>query len=238
MFIEQPIYATGGVMKIPIKAILAEIQSEFQKIIFVDTVEFGRCLMIDGVVQTAERDHEIYDNHMLAKIRESDKNILILGGGDGYIAQMALEKNKNVIIDIVDLDQLVVDGCVTYLNQNVFENKRVNLHVGDALLYMRESIQKYDGIVCDLTDVPAGSLNELESYQDFFSKVLNLASLRMREDGWLSIQAGASDVSNDFINSVEVIIRMLMSRFGNAERVDVLIPSYGEKCAFLYCKKS
>lgn len=236
MNITQPIYATGEKMEIVVKEKIAEMQSEFQKIVFVDTEKFGRCLLIDGVVQTAETDHEIYDAEMLSKMKPTDREIMILGGGDGYIAQMAVEKNEYVHVTVADLDDTVVEGCKKYLDQKIFENERVTLHIGDALAYMRESTKKYDGIVCDLTDVPVGA-KEVVEFEKFFEEVISLAHKYLCDGGWISFQAGASEVSEEFINSIMIVDAILKKYFSIVERSDVMIPSYGESCAFLFAQK-
>ncbi len=234
--ITQPIYATGEQMEIIVKEKLAEMTSEFQKITFVDTKDFGRCLIIDDVIQTSEADHEIYDAEMLSRMKPTDRDVMILGGGDGYIAQMAIAKNDQVHVTIADLDSMVVEGCKKYLDQKVFEDERVKLHIGDALAYMRESGQEYDGVVCDLTDAPVGA-KELEEFEKFFEEVIMLSHKCIRSGGWMSFQSGASEVSEQFINSVVIVEAILRKYFSTIERSDVMIPSYGESCAFLFAQK-
>lgn len=234
--ITQPIYSTGEEMTIDVTAHLAEMTSDYQRIAFVDTNDFGRCLIIDGVVQTAESDHAIYDAQMLSEMQDSDRNVMILGGGDGYIAQMALARNTHVYVEVVDLDEMVVDGCKNFLDQKIFDEERVKLHIGDALAYMCESEKKYDGIICDLTDAPVGA-KELAEFEEFFDEVISLASMCIRDGGWISMQAGASEVAEAYINSVNVLETILKKYFSSVERRDVMILSYGESCAFLFGRK-
>lgn len=236
MTITQPIYSTGSDMTIDVTEHLAEMTSDFQKIAFVDTKEFGKCLIIDGVVQTSEFDHVIYDAQLLSEMNDADRDIMILGGGDGYIAQMACARNEHVHVEVVDLDEMVVEGCKTFLGQKIFDEERVKLHIGDALAYMRESTKKYDGIACDLTDAPVGA-KELAEFEKFFAEVIALASQCIRDDGWISVQAGAAEVAEQYINSVGVVEEILKEHFSSVERRDVMIPSYGESCAFLFGQK-
>jgi spermidine synthase len=149
---------------------------------------------------------------------------------------MALVQNPQVHVEVIDLDAMVVEGCKTFLGQKVFDDERVKLHIGDALAYMRESTKKYDGIACDLTDAPVGA-KELAEFEEFFGAVISLASQCIRDGGWISVQSGASEVAERYINSVNVIEGILKKHFTSVERRDVLIPSYGESCAFLFGRK-
>ena len=228
-----PIYSTGGEMDVEFNNILVEISSGFQEIAFVDTKKFGKCLVIDGVIQTAQTDHDIYDGEMLKKMKPSDCNILILGGGDGYIAERAIEENPNAHVDVIDLDVEVVKGCEQYLGQDVFGDKRVKLNIGDALHFMKMSKKKYDGVVCDLTDAPIGRKEKTE-FEKFFKEVIDLSAKCLKEGGWMSVQSGASAVSGNYIDAVSIVDGVLRKHFNDVERSDIHIPSYGESCAFLF----
>ncbi len=234
--VTQPIYSTGEQMEIEVIGHIADMVSEYQHITFVDTKKFGKCLLIDGVVQTSETDHAVYDAKMLKKMKESDRKMMILGGGDGYIAEMAVHANHSIEVDVIDLDEMVVEGSKQHLDQKVFDNDRVHLHIGDALQYMRDSTIKYDGIACDLTDAPVGA-TELAAFEEFFDEVISLANACIKDGGWISVQSGASHVTEQFIDSVTIVENLLKKHFSIVDRDDVLIPSYGETCAFLFGQK-
>jgi len=237
-FLNLPIFCNGDMMKIEINAVLHENQSDFQKIVIADTKEYGKCLIIDDVMQTAETDHEIYDREMLKPMKKTDKNILILGGGDGYVAQMALQKNHKINIDIIDLDVDVVKSAQKFLDQDVFDNKKVNLSIGDALHFLKVGDKIYDGIACDLTDTPIGTKKEAMEFKKFFEKILTFSKNRLKSGGWVSVQGGASSTAESFIDEVAIIEKILQDNFTNITRRDVFIPSYGESCAFLFGKKA
>lgn len=236
-FLNLPIFCNGETMKIEINNILFEKQSDFQKIVVADTKEYGKCLIIDDVMQTAETDHDIYDSELLKKFKKTDKNLLILGGGDGYVAEMALEKNSKINVDLVDLDVEVVRSAEKFLGQKIFKHKNINLFIGDAVYFMKEGDKEYDGIVCDLTDAPIGTKKEAEEFKNFFEKILTLAHRRLKKNGWISIQGGASCTADGFVDEVEIIEKILSKYFNGIIRSDVFIPSYGESCAFLLASK-
>jgi len=236
-FLNLPIFCNGEVMKIKIRSILCETQSHFQKIVIADTKEFGKCLIIDGVMQTAETDHEVYDRELLKNLKKTDTNILILGGGDGYIAQMAVRENPDLTVDIVDLDSEVINAAKTFLGQKIFDNERVNLSMGDALHFLKTGDKKYDGIVCDLTDTPIGTKKEADEFGNFFKQILALSKDRLKRGGWISVQSGASCTAESFTDDATIIEKILKKeQFGAILRSDVFIPSYGESCAFMFAE--
>jgi len=237
-FLNLPLFCNGEMMKVEINEILHEVQTDFQKIVIVDTKKYGKCLIIDSVMQTAETDHEIYDCEILNKLKDTDKNILVLGGGDGYVAQMAIEKNPKLNVDVIDLDVEVVKGAQKFLNQNIFDDKNVHLSIGDAIHFLKTGEGKYDGIVCDLTDTPIGTKKEAIEFENFFEKIIQLSKERLNEGGWLSVQGGASVTADGFIDEAEIIKKILeKNKLYDIERKDVFIPSYGESCVFLFGKK-
>jgi len=236
-FLSLPIFSNGKFMKLEIKDVLHESQSDFQKIIIADTEEYGKCLIIDEIPQTAEKDHNLYDKEILKPLRKKDAQVLILGGGDGYVAQMALEKYPNLKIDVIDLDVEVVKCAQKYLDQKIFDNKNASLFIGDALHFLKSTEKVYDGIICDLTDTPIGTKKEAENFKNFFEKIIPLSKNKLKDGGWMSVQSGASRTAEGFIDEASIIRSVLEKNLSGISRSDIFIPSFGESCAFLYGKK-
>lgn len=236
-FMSLPIFCDNSEMKIEVKKTLYQTTSKFQEIVIVDTTEFGKCLIIDGVLQSSESDHALYDNALLAQLARSDKNILILGGGDGYVAEAALNMNPNLLVTMIDLDPAVIQGAQLALGQRVFDDHRLNLVIGDALQFLKTATAIYDGIVCDLTDTPIGTNSEREKFEAFFQEVIGSSKERLEKDGWISIQAGATIATEKFIDEADIIGAILTEHFGHVSKADIHIPSYGETCSFLHASK-
>jgi spermidine synthase len=235
----SPIYSTGATEYIKVDKKISEIKSSFQKILIFDSAKYGRCMAIDGLMQTSVSDHKIYDKAILRKYKSTQDTILILGGGDGYVAEEILSRNPLAKITIIDLDQMVVSASKRYLGQKVFNNPNVKVIIGDALhhlsLFEKES---FDGIVIDLTDNPIGSKNGTRELRNFYNKLFPMAHNTLKKKGWLGMQAGATSVKGKkYVDSVKIIEPILMSQFGNIEHKSVLIPSFSESNSFLYAQK-
>jgi spermidine synthase len=224
-------------LRIKIKGLLFKGRSKYQAIEVYDTEEFGRCLFIDGTIQCSEKDHSIYDRAILRKMRKSDRDILILGGGDGYIAEMALNLHPDANITIVDLDDMVVTTCKNYLDQHIFENDNVKVIIDDALIFMKEKkAGKYDGIVCDLTDFPVGYSDK--KIINFYEVVFNLSYKILNSNGWIGVYSGVKDMKIERDNTViDILTELLRKDFRDIESLEVFIPSFGESCLFLYAYK-
>ncbi|MFA5986092.1 MAG: adenosylmethionine decarboxylase [Parcubacteria group bacterium] len=234
-----PVFSTGELMYVDVVQDIVEVETALQKIMIVDTKEFGKCLIIDNMMQAAEKDHYLYDREMIKKLRPEDKNILILGGGDGYITGRVLAENpqSKVRVDVVDLDVEVVRACERHLGQDVFCNEQAQLHIADALHYLKTTDKNYDGIIFDLTDKPIGR-EDGEEFSAFYDEACDLAYEKLTDGGWIAIQAGASTVSVETVDAVSIVKEILQEKsWKDIEQSDVFVPSFGTNHAFLFAKK-
>jgi len=236
-YLSLPVFSTGENMEVKIKKVLCRASSDFQDILVVDTEKYGKCLIIDGDMQCAETDHEIYDNEILKLLKKEDKKILILGGGDGYVAKTALRKNKKIRVVLVDLDAEVINSCKRSLNGRAFGSKRLKLCIGDAFYFLeansKEKRNNFDGVVCDLTDAPIGRRDKT-SFEKFYRAIISDSYKVLSSGGWISVQAGASKTGRGYLNAVGIIEKLLKKRFTDTLRSDVYVPSYKENWAFLF----
>ena len=227
-------YTTGGEYEIVVRRRVDNRTSRFQNIVVVDTDAYGRCLVIDGVMQTASTDHHLYDEAILAPMRPTDRDVLVVGGGDGYVSRTAFARNPALNLVMVDIDPEVVAVAEAHLNPGFSADPRLKLHIGDGVAFARSIEPKsFDGVVLDLTDIPldpARSLDVVRLYEDMLAAVLPL----LRAGGWLSMQGGPSEVQPGVPDVASRIAEMLDGRLDGLERLDVHIPSYAEKNAFFH----
>lgn len=211
-------------LKIKVKELLYISRSAYQEIAVYDTDTYGRCLFLDGVIQSAESDHEKYDKTILKKLKPTDRNLLILGGGDGYTAEMALRLNPGIHVTVVELDGAVINACKIHLDQKIFDHPSINLVIDDALHFMEEADNvNYDCIICDLTDQPVGYKDI--KFKDFHLNVFSLSTKILNRPGWISAYMGCNaDIAND----------MISLHLGQIEKDEVFISSFGEPCYFVH----
>ena len=69
-------------------SLLHRARSEFQEVLVLQTKEYGRCLVLDGVIQLTERDEFAYQEmiaHLPLFAHANPTSVLIVGGGDGGV---------------------------------------------------------------------------------------------------------------------------------------------------------
>ena len=174
-----------------IHRLLVEKQTPFQLSQIVDTAKFGRVLLLDGTVQTTERDEFMY-HEMLVHVPmfscPDPKRVLIVGGGDGGSLREVL-KHDIEHVDMVEIDKEVVDLCIEHMPQlnnagEIYNDPRANLVIEDAFEYLKHVEQGYDVIISDSTD-PVGAAEVL-----FSERFYRLIEKQLRPDGVIALQNG------------------------------------------------
>ena len=167
--------------EIKIKNRLINKKSSFQKIEIFDTLTYGRVLALDGVIQVTEKDEYAYSEMLvhpaMQALSKKAKKILIIGGGDGAVAEEVLKYNDIRSIDLVDIDKEVVDLSKKYfkkINNNSLISKKLNLFYEDAFKFIDKNQNSYDLIIADRPD-PIGAGKSLYK-SNFYKKINNIMS--------------------------------------------------------------
>ncbi len=197
-------------------------------------------LFINGRAQFSSSDEIIYHAMLVAPVMHAaarQENILIIGGGDGLALRDVLRwQPKNV--DLIDIDRALVDffktpkvqnGVVINqpfldLNENAFNDNRVNTIFGDAFLEVDRLIQQqqlYDVIIVDLPDPSHPDLNKLYSAR-FYAKLNNL----LFGDGALVVQSTSPYHAKNTFLSIGKTVKF--AGFKHVEQFHHNVPSFGE----------
>ena len=151
--------------------------SPYQKIVMTKRDIYNNtfiALFLNGFFQF-DSERESYEYHEMLvhpafMFAEKSDSVLILGGGDGLPAKEGLRhKNVRRIVD-VDIDPEIVRFSQTnrYLsefNDNSFNNKRVEIVIQDAFIYVRRAKEKFDIIIVDFPEGNDVSLSRSYSLQ-------------------------------------------------------------------------
>ena len=136
-------------------------QSRFQKIEVIDTVGFGRVLVIDGVFMTSEYDEFLYHEmlaHPALTTAPSIDRVLVIGGGDGGTVREVLRHPDVRQCVMIEIDEMVVNASKQYLPGigTAWDDPRLDLRFIDGIEYVKTSTDDaYDVILLDGTD-PVG----------------------------------------------------------------------------------
>lgn len=143
---------------IKVKKHLFTKKSEFQQIDIFDSNEFGRMLIIDGLMMANEKDEFIYHDmivHPAMATNPKIRKILVIGAGDGGTVRELTRYATIEHIDMVEIDEVVTRSCQEHLPQTAgkLTDPRVNLIFDDGLKFVRKAdAGSYDLILVDSTD--------------------------------------------------------------------------------------
>ena len=171
----------GLYQEIEIKKMIINKRSKFQKIEIFDTFTYGRVLALDGIVQITEKDESAYSEMLvhpaMQSLSKNAEHILIVGGGDGAVAEEVLKYSFIKNIDLVDIDKEVVELSKKYfkkINNYSLINKKLNIFYEDAINFIDNSKSLYDLVIADRPD-PIGAAKSLYK-SNFYKKIRNIMS--------------------------------------------------------------
>lgn len=206
-----------------VKEVLCTVQSPYQLINIIDSVDFGRCLVLDGAIQTTELDGYIY-NEMISHIpivtHPNPKKILIIGGGDCGAANEIIKYPKVEKVDLVEIDQLVVENCIKHLPQipgNTPYDNRVHFIFKDGVQFVKEKKDFYDVAIIDSSD-PIGPAEALFS-EDFYLNVKNC----LKEDGLMVCQSQSPIFHSKILQRSHGLLKKY---FPLVKTYQAVVPSY------------
>ena len=78
----------GQAMSLEVKKMLYEGRSKFQDVKVFESTEWGKTLILDGVIQLTERDEFAYQEmmtHVAMFAHRKPQRVLVIGGGDGGV---------------------------------------------------------------------------------------------------------------------------------------------------------
>jgi spermidine synthase len=152
--------------------LIARYQTPFQEMAVYDTPELGRLFRLDGCNMTSERDEFFYHEnivHPALIAQEAPKKVLVIGGGDGGSTEEILKHPPIERVVMAELDAEVIAVAREHfqsVHRGALDDPRLEIHIGDGYAYLRDTQEKFDAVVMDLTD-PIGPAEELYSV-DFY----------------------------------------------------------------------
>ena len=193
----------GLEQRIQVRRVLYEGRSEYQRIRVLDTVPFGRALILDNILQTTEKDEFIYHEMMVHPTLISltrPERVLIIGGGDGGCLRRALEHSPSEVVQ-VELDRAVVETCRRYLPQvssGAFDDPRLDLLFADGYEFVEKAQEPFDAVIVDLTDpIPSGPSQRLFT-AEFYQAVRRI----LKEEGLIVTQSSSALLLTDELLSI------------------------------------
>ncbi|WP_010278499.1 polyamine aminopropyltransferase [Paenibacillus senegalensis] len=184
-----------------IKETLVREKTEFQDLAIIDTEEFGRMLVLDGMVMTTVKDEFVYHEmvaHPALFTHPNPRKVLVVGGGDGGVIREIMKHPKVEKAVLVDIDGKVIEYSKKFLPEiaGELDNPRVEVQVNDGYMHIHEHKNEYDIIMVDSTE-PVGPAVELFS-RGFYQAIYE----SLHEDGIFVAQTDNPWFKADLIQSV------------------------------------
>ena len=175
-------------------------KTEFQHIAVIDTLQFGRMLVLDGMVQTTIQDEFVYHEmitHVPLNTHRSPKNVLVIGGGDGGAIREIIKHPAVGHAVLVEIDRRVVEVSRELLPEIScgLDSPKVTVIYDDGIKHVRENPDTYDVIMVDSTE-PVGPAVELFS-GEFYRSIYNA----LKPDGLFVAQTESPFFNADLITS-------------------------------------
>jgi spermidine synthase len=221
-----------------IKEVICSWRTEFQSVDIVDTGSFGICLILDGKIQSSEKDEFIYHEalvHPVMLTHPHPEKVFIAGGGEGATLREVLAHRAVEKAVMVDIDKEVVDVCRRFLpsfHKNSFDDPRAELHFADARKYLEESKDTFDVIIIDLADPLAQGPSRLLYTREFYQVVRQ----KLEGDGIMSVQAESAGWTD--LQNFAAIASTLESVFPIVRPYHTHIPSFARLWGFISASQS
>jgi len=186
-------------------------RSDHQKVEVIDTVGFGRVLVVDGVFMTSEYDEFLYHEmlvHPALTSAPAISRVLVIGGGDGGTVREVLRHPDVTACVMIELDEAVVRASKEHLPSigTAWDDPRLAVRFVDGIDYVKRSEDaKYDVVILDGTDpVGPGAVLFDEAFYEGCKRMLT-------PDGVLALQSASPLLMMDVFVETQRKLRKLFS---------------------------
>ncbi|MBE3577275.1 MAG: polyamine aminopropyltransferase [Limnochordales bacterium] len=194
-----------------IQGILHQEQTKYQNLAVLDTVAYGRMLVLDGAVQTTERDEFAYHEmitHVPLQAHPRPRRIAIVGGGDGGAVREILKDPAVEKVVLIEIDEAVTRVAQRFLPSiaSGLGDPRVEIRFEDGIQHMQEHKSAYDVVIIDSTDPvgPASGLFQRPFYQSVYEA--------LADDGIMVAQTESPFLEKEILQSAVEAVRAVFPR--------------------------
>ncbi len=196
---------------------------------------YGKALLLDGRIQSCERDEYIYHEalvHPPMIAGPAPEKVLIIGGGEGATLREVLRYPTVKKAVMVDIDREVVEACREFLpefHRGSFDDERTELIFGDGREFVKNSPEKFDVVIIDIPEPVGGGPAYLLYTIEFYELVKNV----LTDGGRVVTQACTTSLTT--IDLFSVICKTMENAFGKSWPYHCYVPSYAQTWGFSLC---
>jgi spermidine synthase len=213
--------------------ILAAQKTAFQNVVVAQSCNYGRVVFMDGAIQSAEEDEELYHEMLVQPamlLHPEPRDVLIIGGGEGATLREVLAHKSVRTATMVDIDREAVElfrEHLTRWHQGAFEDPRVRLYYEDGRAFIERLDSRYDVVVIDVVDAFEGGPAERLYTRQFYE----LLRTRLRPGAIVIVQGLELSVAD--YKEHAALTRTLRTVFSEVHSFKVGIPSFLGTWGFL-----
>jgi spermidine synthase len=212
---------------------IAKARTAVQDVEIVETPAYGRMLILDGLIQSAEDDEHSYHEaltHPGMIAHDDPRDVLIIGGGEGATLREVLRYGSVERVTMVDIDGELVSLAKEHLtdwHEGSYDDPRVELVVGDGRAYLEDTPRTFDVVVCDITDF----LDHGPALRLYTKQFYELVASRLNPGGVLIVQALETSVADPEEHAM--LVRTVGEAFPLVRSYTAFIPSFMYLWGFL-----
>lgn len=207
--------------------VLFDSQTDHQQLIIFENEDFGRVMMLDGVVQVSTKDEFVY-HEMMAHVplfaHGKVKTVLVVGGGDGGVLREVLRHPEVERVTLCEIDCSVIDLCREHfpeISGGAFDDARTEVVIADGTKFMAETDDRFDAILVDSTDpIGPGAVLFTKAFYTDCKRALAPGGVLVTQNGLPFLQAGELRDSvgyfRELFNDAYAYMATTPSYFGDA----------------------
>ncbi|WP_376789739.1 polyamine aminopropyltransferase [Thermoflexus sp.] len=222
-----------------VRRVLAHERSALQEIAILELENWGKALVLDGVIQFTQRDEFFYHEslvHPAMMAHPNPRRVLVIGGGDGGVAREVLRYPTVEEVTVVEVDGQVVELCRRHMPEfaSSFDDPRVRLIIGNGRAFLEEQPEAYDVILLDSND-PLAELARSLFDPEFF----RLCAEHLPDEGMLALHLSESLFREGYLGYEAPMVRKALGQlFRYVETLPMPYSTY--PCnwwSFIICSK-
>jgi spermidine synthase len=203
-----------------------------QQVLIADCPKYGRVVVMDGELQGAEIDQQLYHEllvHPALLMHPNPRRVLLVGGSEGGALPQILQHRSVESITMVGCNSALIDLAKQHLqswHKDAFADPRIRIVDGCSREFLSGDPVKYDVVICDLPDLDLSSENRSTYTKQFFA----LLRSRLSAGGMMAVQGTQLAQARD---EHFVLKRTIASVFSEVHSYHAMIPSFLSDWAFI-----
>lgn len=183
-------------------------KTDYQDLAIIETKQFDRMLVLDGVIQTTIKDEFCYHeliSHVALFTHPNPKTVAVIGGGDGGVIREILKHKSVEKAYLIEIDNKVVEASKKYLPEIscALDDPRAEVIITDGIKFVAEHNNMFDVIIVDSTDPVGPAVGLFED--NFYKSVYNC----LMEDGIFVAQTESPFFNKELISNVFKTVKSL-----------------------------